>query len=212
MHTLLMTLLAVTLPPSEEVERILASPHGIDATLAARAKADCLDPDGWKMVDGWADPDLLHPSKSPLEIYKATNAFVVLTRMCGPKGMDAAVVKLQAVRKARDTSWASLQALVDPKNPKPNPAAKDLLGFVEQLYTIERQGLQMFGAAGSNALVKDLLPRVQTDTPLQLAMVTYFSATAPGDPAVKQELTALRAKTKSKELVAAIDAWLKLVP
>lgn len=212
MHSLILTILAMTLTPGEEIDRILASPHGIDSTLAARAEAACADPDGWQMVDKWSDPELLRPGKSPLEVYKATNAFVVLSTMCGKQGASEAVKKLQAARKARDAAWADLLARVDPKNPKPDPAAKELLGFVEGLFTVERQGMQMFGAAKDDSLLADLLLRVQTDAPLQLAMIAYFSAVAPGDSSVKQELTKLRNNTKNKELIAAIDAWLALKP
>ena len=208
MHALLLTILAMTLTPAAALDRLLAAPHGLNPALVAQAEAACAHSSGFQLVDRWADFALL--GKSPLEEFKARNAFVMLTTVCGPKGVDLAVKKLRDARKARDTAWAQSLARVDPKKPRPDTKATELFRFVERLVTIERQGMQMFGAAHNDALVQDLLPRVQSDTFLQLAMIASFSQVAAGDPAVKQELTKLKKNTKSAELIAAIDAWFKL--
>ncbi len=210
MHFFIASLLALTISPGEKLELFLAAPHGLSAAQLGEAEIACADPSGKQVLEKWADPSRLQPDKAPLDSFKARNAFLLLATRCGTKGSDEVVSKLRDVRTERVDTWLQLKARVDPKKPTPNATSAALLKHYEDLIVVERQGLRTFAAKHDKALVADLLPRVQTDELLQLDMVAYFTAVAPRDPAVKNELVQLRGNTKSQLLIDAIDAWLKL--
>lgn len=212
LSSLVLSLLTLTTPPEVELERLMLAPHGLTPAFAARARIDCADPAGLQMVITWADPARVPNVKRPLEKHKILNALGMLFSVCGTKGHDLAVARLRDTRAQRDKAWSKLSAMLNPKATKPDPLATALFQEADWLATMER--LLLWGAAASkdDALVPDLLPRVQTDEPMQLEMIAYFAAVARGRADVKTELLKLRSNTKSKPLIDAIDAWLALKP
>lgn len=220
MHFLALSFIVAALPPlpdAERVERLLSATHGYDPRLGAgldtEAQEMCKKPGVYvPLLEGWLDPANFEPAKPELDRFRAQNALVVLVKFCGKDGRSAATKRLGDARAKRDDVWKQLQAVASGavKDPKLEPEAKKLLQHHDELLTLERGGLGAFAGQKSADLVPALIPRIQSDVQLQLDLVRYFTAVAPGDPAIKSELGALLKKGTWKPLRDAIEAYLKL--
>jgi hypothetical protein len=208
MTALLLALLTASPAPSV-VQRLLSPRHGIPPSMHAEYAALCLDAASVDELVGWTSPEHFLPSKGTLTNSRASVAFEVLETWCGIKGQDLTLKGLRTIRQTRDAAWVSFNAGIAKaqKDLKAREQTREHHGHWERLVEVEKASLIRFGAAKNPELVADLLPRVQKDVPLQLAMVTYFTAVARGDSDVATELETLRQNTNSKELQQAIDTW-----